>query len=153
MAISTTELIIVNRFSCNPSILYFTFSCNPSFLYFKKFSLTSYKHHIARYRCQKANPSTTKKLMDVRPPDLSKNVCWMNVTWYLWHIHYYQNQISMVFADGLAPIWHQGICKHCDGPGRCVSAVPNVIIYHNGVCSLVSRLFHAPPVAPDWVLC
>ena len=52
----------------------------------------------------------------------------------------------MVVAHGLAPNWRQGVCNHCNGPGRCVSAEPNVMIYNNGVCSVVSRLFHAPPV-------
>ena len=31
---------------------------------------------------------------------------------------YNHNQISMVIADGLASIWHQGICNHHDGVAR-----------------------------------
>ena len=140
MAISTTVLITMNRFSCKPSILHFT-----------QFLLTSYKYHMARYRCQKANPSTTKTLTDGGPLDLSKMFFeWMQHD--TCDAHSYHNQICMVVADGLAPDWRQGICSHCNGPGQCVSAVLNVMTYHSGVCSLVFILFHAPPVAPDWRL-
>ena len=63
MAIWTNALMIVNRLSYKPSILYFT-----------EFSLTGYGHHIAHYRGQRANPSITKKLMGGRPLDRSRTL-------------------------------------------------------------------------------
>ena len=33
---------------------------------------------------------------------------------------YNHDQISMVVADGLAPIWHHGICNHRHGVARVV---------------------------------
>ena len=37
------------------------------------------------------------------------------MTWSMWHIG-----VSMVVADGLAPIWHQDICNHPDDMGQSV---------------------------------
>ena len=68
---------------------------------------------------------------------------------------YNHNQISMVVADGLAPIWRQGICNHSDGVAQSVrikSAQDEDT--PKWICSVVSRLFHARPRATySRVLC
>ena len=45
----------------------------------------------------------------------------MDVTRYLW-MWYNHNQLRIVVADVLAPIWRQGISNHCDGlaPSVCI---------------------------------
>ena len=65
---------------------------------------------------------------------LSDIICFMAVTWYLWHTvllmwWYSHIRVSMMFADGMAPIWRQDICKHRDDVARpATSTLPNVII-------------------------
>ena len=54
-------------------------------------------------------------------------------------------RLRMVVADGLAPIWRQGICKHHDGESRSVRlGNPNLIHQPRGCrrpdCSFISSL-------------
>ena len=85
------------------------------------------------YHCEAStNNKGTNWLLTSRL--LSNIVCLMAVSWYPCHVIWVMWQLShnwgsMVVANGLALIWHQDSCNHCDNAeSQHKSGVPNVMV-------------------------
>ena len=83
-----------------------------------------YLHSIRRYLCEKTNPPTINVPKGVATSrSLSKIIslvvimqyvsCIMLLMWII--IVCNRRRDSVAIADGLVPIWHQGMCNHLDG--------------------------------------
>ena len=107
---------------------------------------------IRCYLCEKMNPPVTKKPMGCRPPHFTHTFCLMAVVWYVCCIIWFMwtivsssyRWVSMVVADGLAPIWRQDICNHHDGIGwlAClkVSQTNGLHVCFNSTCLEFPRI-------------